>query len=83
MMNIVHKAARFSAATTSTVAIALMIVSVPSATMADEAYAKSRLKAMSDYLAAQNSISFGFDANFEVVTKEHQKLSLMSSALSI
>jgi hypothetical protein len=62
------------------VALAVMVVSgTPSTTRADEAEAKSLLKDMSDYLAAQQSISFAFDISFEVVTKEHQKLSLMSS----
>ncbi len=46
---------------------------------AGEAEAKSLLKAMSDYMAAQNNISFDFDTNFEVVTKEQQKLLLASS----
>jgi hypothetical protein len=46
---------------------------------ADEAAAKSILKAMSDYLAAQTTISFGYDTNFEVVTKDHQKFLLASS----
>ena len=34
---------------------------------------------MSDYLAAQKAISFKYDTNLEVVTKEHQKLLLASS----
>ena len=46
---------------------------------ASDVDAKSMLKAMSDYLAAQNSISFGYDTNFEVVTKDHQKLLFASS----
>lgn len=46
---------------------------------ADEAGAKSMLKAMSDYLAAQTAISFAYDTNLEVVTKDHQKLLLASS----
>ena len=50
-----------------------------SGAIADEADAKSLLKAMSDYLAAQKAISFGYDANFEVVTKDQQKLALASS----
>jgi hypothetical protein len=49
------------------------------AALADEAEAKSMLKAMSDYLAAQKSISFDFDTNLEVVTKDHQKILLASS----
>lgn len=46
---------------------------------ADEADAKRMLKAMSDYLAAQKAISFGYDTNLEVVTKDDQKLLLASS----
>jgi hypothetical protein len=37
------------------------------------------LKAMSDYMAAQTAISFNFDTNLEVVTKESQKILLASS----
>jgi len=54
-------------------------VSWPLASRADDAAAKDMLKAMSDYLAAQKSISFGYDTNFEVVTKDHQKIALASS----
>ena len=46
---------------------------------ADEANAKKLLKGMSDYMAAQKSLSFDFDASFEVVTRDDQKLSLLSS----
>jgi len=46
---------------------------------ADEADAKRILKAMSDYMAAQKRISFGFDATLEVVTQDDQKLALASS----
>ncbi len=49
------------------------------AVKADEADAKRILKAMSDYLTAQKSISFGFDTTLEVVTTEDQKLALASS----
>ncbi|MFL6739173.1 MAG: DUF2092 domain-containing protein [Sphingomicrobium sp.] len=41
--------------------------------------AKARLKAMSDYLAAQKAISLSYDSVFEVVTTEHQKLQLATS----
>ena len=41
--------------------------------------AKARLKAMSDYLAAQKAISLGYDTVFEVVSKEGQKLQLATS----
>ena len=50
-----------------------------SASRADEAHAKSLLKAMSDYLAAQTAISFEMDSTLEVVTKDGQKLALVSS----
>jgi hypothetical protein len=46
---------------------------------ADEKQAKDLLKAMSDYMAAQEAISFDYDTNLEVVTKQHQKLALASS----
>ena len=46
---------------------------------ADEADAKRLLKAMTDYMAAQQAISFEYDATLEVVTKEQQKLALASS----
>ncbi|CAN7654145.1 DUF2092 domain-containing protein [Phyllobacterium sp. LjRoot231] len=61
-------------------ALALVIVSgTSSGARAGEAEAKDLLKAMSDYLAGQKAISFAYDTNFEVVTKEHQKLLLASS----
>ncbi|MGF6227730.1 hypothetical protein QFZ27_001685 [Inquilinus ginsengisoli] len=61
-------------------AVAVMVgLGATSGATADEADAKSLLKAMSDYLAAQKAISFGYDTNFEVVTKDQQKLSLASS----
>jgi hypothetical protein len=48
-------------------------------TRAGEADAKKLLKAMSDYMASEKSISFNFDAGLEVVTKDDQKLALLSS----
>ena len=46
---------------------------------ADEANAKSLLKAMSDYLAAQKAISFDYDSNLEIVSTQQQKIGLASS----
>lgn len=46
---------------------------------AGEADAKKLLKEMSDYVASQKAISFSYDAGLEVMTKEEQKLSLLSS----
>jgi hypothetical protein len=34
---------------------------------------------MSDYLAAQKTLSLEYDSNLEIVTKEQQKLGLASS----
>ena len=45
----------------------------------DEANAKKLVKAMSDYLASQQAISFNFDTNLEIVTKQNQKVGLASS----
>src|SRR6516164_6676001 len=50
-----------------------------SAGRADEANAKNLLKAMSDYLAAQNAISFDYDSNLELVSTQQQKIALASS----
>ena len=46
---------------------------------ADEAFAKTRLKAMSDYMAAQKAISFDYDSTLEVVSDDKQKVGLASS----
>ena len=46
---------------------------------ADEAEAKALLKSMTDYLAAQKTISTAYDNAFEVVTKDGQKLQVAAS----
>jgi hypothetical protein len=82
MTNVVRKWTSISAATVSTAALALMVgLGTPSGARADEAAAKSLLKAMSDYLAAQKAISFSYDTNLEIVTKDKQKLALASSGM--
>jgi len=50
-----------------------------SAGRADEANAKSLLKAMSDYLAAQKALSFDYDSNLELISTQQQKIALASS----
>ncbi len=58
----------------------------PSAGAQDDASAqnaKARLKAMSDYLAAQKAISLSYDTVFEVVTSEHQKLQIATSGTMV
>jgi hypothetical protein len=46
---------------------------------ADEADAKRLLKTMSEYLSAQEALSFGYDTTLGVVTTDGQKLELASS----
>jgi outer membrane protein OmpA-like peptidoglycan-associated protein len=57
--------------------------SKPSGASADEGTARSLLKAMSDYMGTQTAISFSFDTNLEIVTKDAQKLDLASSGTVI
>ncbi|MGO4620342.1 DUF2092 domain-containing protein [Ensifer sp. 2YAB10] len=45
----------------------------------DAPEAKKLLKSMSDYLAAQKTLSFSYDSNLQVVTNSDQKLGLSSS----
>jgi hypothetical protein len=56
-----------------------MCVGAFASASAGEADAKQLLKAMSDYVGSQQAISFNYDAGLEVVTKEDQKLALLSS----
>jgi hypothetical protein len=50
-----------------------------SAGRADEADDKRLLKAMSDYLAAQKAMSFDYDVNLELISRQQQKIGLASS----
>ena len=63
-------------------ALVVGLASSPAA-QADDAFAKTQLKAMSDYMAAQKAISFDFDATYEVVTKDQEKLGLASSGTMV
>jgi hypothetical protein len=68
------------AAGLSAAALAMIVgMATPQPAHAAEAEAKSLLKAMSDYLAAQQAISFDYDTSLEIVTAELQKLALASS----
>jgi hypothetical protein len=74
------KSVRFAKAAMSAAALVLLFeLGAPITAQADETHAKSILKAMSDYLAAQQMISFGYDTNLEVVTEDRQKLLFASS----
>jgi hypothetical protein len=61
------------------VALSSFIVAGAAPASADEAGAKKLLKAMSDYVGKQPSLSFDYDSVLEVVTKDDQKLALASS----
>jgi len=75
-----RKFLELSVANLSAVVLSLIIgLGTPSGARADEAYARSRLKAMSDYMAAQKTVSFDFDATLEVITTDSQRLALVSS----
>jgi len=63
----------------STAVLALVAGMGMSNAYADEAYAKQRMKAMSDSMAMEKTISFGYDTNAEIVTSDHQKLTLANS----
>lgn len=67
------------AAITRAVLATAVCVGATAVARADEASAKKLLKGMSDYMAAQKSISFDYDAALEVVTRDDQKLALLSS----
>jgi hypothetical protein len=74
----VRNRAGISAMGISTLTLALTLLA-PADAGADPAQARSLLKAMSDYLAAQNAVSFAFDAELEVVTRDGQKLAVANS----
>jgi len=57
----------------------IIILGTSAGVKADESDARRILKAMSDFMTAQQSISFDFDAILEVVTTEDQQLGLASS----
>ncbi|MEE4376769.1 MAG: DUF2092 domain-containing protein [Candidatus Competibacteraceae bacterium] len=68
----------------SAVALSMFVaLGTSTAVSADEADAKRLLKGMSDYLSAQKSLSFEYDATLEVVTKDEQKLALASSGTAV
>jgi len=71
-----------SRSTRSLIAMGLsltMVFGISMEASADEADAKRILKSMSDYLAAQKTLSFKYDIAYEIVTQDGQKLALMSS----
>ena len=61
----------------TSIVLAISMFAAPG--IADEADAKKIFQSMSDYLVAQKSISFSYDATLEIVTDELQKLGFASS----
>jgi hypothetical protein len=61
----------------ATIALAAGTVMPPKA-LADEPHARELMQAMSDYMAEQTAIAFDYDASFEVITIEDQKLAIAS-----
>src|SRR5262245_8201189 len=55
------------------------VVGIAVESVADESQARLRLKAMTDYVGAQKAISFDYDSDLEVVTRDQQKLALAAS----
>lgn len=78
-MNLFSVKARPSVRIALAVAAAVALASGASGARADEAQARDLLKAMTDYLAAQQSLSFDFDSTLDIVTTDNQKLAITSS----
>jgi len=76
MTNAMHRRLKLVALGSSLLAL-IFGMAVPAG--ADEASARKLLKAMSDYVGKQPSLSFEYDAALDVVTKDDQKLALVSS----
>ena len=68
-----------TSAKTWAAALTITAMACMPAAHADEAQAKELFKAMSDYMAAQQTISFDFDTSFEVITTDSQKVAFASS----
>jgi hypothetical protein len=68
---------------TAAVLLLLMGLAMLPGARADEAeaYAKNRVKEMSEYLAGQDVLSFAYDSTFEIVTDDEQKLALAASGM--
>jgi hypothetical protein len=80
MKEIIRKLARVPAVSLSVVLVVLMLgVGAPLHANAAEAEARALVEAMSGYMAAQQSLSFAYDADLEVVTTGGERLTLASS----
>lgn len=80
----VRNAVDFSVRSISMLALsAALVLGLSTSASADEADAKRLLKAMSDYLAAQQTLSFSYDSVLEIVTVEDQILGMASSGTAV
>jgi len=80
MTGIVRRRQSVSLLFITAASLALMVgVGSPTGARADEQEAKRLFKAMSDYLATEKTMSFSYDSNLEIVTKDKQKIALASS----
>ena len=79
-MNSVMRFKGFATATATSVGALIAALAIGASTAsADEEDARRLLMAMSDYLAAQDTLSFDYDSLHEVVTTEGEKLGLANS----
>jgi hypothetical protein len=80
MTKVVRTLGKAASAGVPALAMALLAgMAVSPSAMAGAAEAKELVKAMSTYMAGQKALSFEYDANLEVVTRDKQKLALASS----
>ncbi len=70
---------RLRSGSTALALMASAIVASTGPSAADEASAKALFKSMSDYMVAQNAVSFSYDATLEIVTADLLKVGLASS----
>jgi len=76
----IRKPVSFAARSISALALSVALgFGISTAASADELDAKRLVKTMSEFLAAQQALSFSYDATLEVVTPEDQILALASS----
>jgi hypothetical protein len=79
MLTSTPKSRKTHTRTLLTLGIAACLAMGSATAVADEADAKRLLKAMSDYMAAQEAFSFNYDSMLDVVTTDGQVIGLASS----
>ena len=74
---------RNSSLMTSIVLALMMWLGASAVALADEQFARDRIQEMSDYLTELQTFSFSYNAVFEIVTTEDQKIQLASSGSAV